>query len=50
MWKTLQHKFMASLGEQVPLHLQEAAQKMQLTIDRLENMANLNLFKTDYLE
>ncbi len=50
MWKTLQHKFMASMGEQVPLHLQEAAQKMQLTIDRLENTANLNLFKTDYLE
>ena len=50
MWKTLQHKFMASMGEQVPLHLQEAAQKMQLTIDRLENMANLNLFKTDYLK
>jgi len=50
MWKTLQHKFMASMAEQVPLHLQEAAQKMQLTIDRLENTANLSLFKTDYLE
>ncbi len=50
MWKTLQHKFMAPMADQVPLHLQEAAQKMQLTIDRVENTANLSLFKTDYLE
>ena len=50
MWKTFQHKFMAPMADQVLLHLQEAAQKMQLTIDRLENTANLNLFKRDYLE
>ncbi|ENU17539.1 hypothetical protein QUG64_01805 [Acinetobacter lwoffii] len=49
MWKALQHKFMASSADDVPLFLREA-QKMQLTIDRLTNTANLNLFKTDYLE
>ena len=49
MWKVLQHKFMASSADDVPLFLREA-QKMQLTIDRLTNTANLNLFKTDYLE
>jgi len=49
MWKILQHKFMASSADDVPLFLREA-QKMQLTIDRLTNTANLNLFKTDYLE
>lgn len=49
MWKVLQHKFMASSADDVPLFLREA-QKMQLTIDRLKNTANLNLFKTDYLE
>ena len=50
MWKRLQHKFISSSVDEVPLHLKEAARKMQLTIDRLENTANLNLFKTDYLE
>ena len=49
MWKVLQHKFMASSADNVPLCLREA-QKMQLTIVRLTNTANLNLFKTDYLE
>ncbi len=49
MWKALQHKFMAFSANEVPLCLREA-QKMQLTIDRLKNTANLNLFKTDYLE
>ena len=43
MWKTFQHKFMAPMADQVPLHLQEAAQKMQLTIDRLESTANLKV-------
>jgi len=49
MWKALQHKFMASSADDVPLCLREA-QKMQLTIDRLKNTANLHLFKRDYLE
>ncbi|ENU61884.1 MULTISPECIES: hypothetical protein [Acinetobacter] len=49
MWKALQHKFMASSADNLTLCLREA-QKMQLTIDRLKNTANLNLFKTDYLE
>lgn len=49
MWKALQHKFMASSAENVPLCLREA-QKMQLAIDRLTNTTNLTLFKTDYLE
>ncbi|WP_347454187.1 hypothetical protein [Acinetobacter thermotolerans] len=40
---------MGSEGE-VASYLQEAAEKMQLTIDRLQNTANLVLFKTDYLE
>jgi len=49
MWKALQHKFMASSADDLPLCLREA-QKMQLAIDRLTNTANLNLVKTDYLE
>ena len=49
MWKALQHKFMPSSADDLPLCLREA-QKMQLAIDRLTNTANLNLFKTDYLE
>ena len=49
MWKALQHKFMASSADDLPLCLREA-QKMQLAIDRLTNTANLNLFTTDYLE
>ncbi|MCO8095330.1 hypothetical protein [Acinetobacter lwoffii] len=49
MWKALQHKFMTSSTDDVPLCLREA-KKMQLAIDRLTNTANLNLFKTDYLE
>ncbi len=49
MWKALQHKFMASSADDLPLCLREA-QKMQLAIDRLTNTANLKLFKTDYLE
>lgn len=49
MWKALQHKFMASSADDLPLCLREA-QKMQLAIDRLNNTANLNLFNTDYLE
>lgn len=27
MWKTLQYKFMASMADQVPLHLQEGLRK-----------------------
>ncbi|MFV5491853.1 hypothetical protein [Acinetobacter sp. ASP199] len=50
MLKALQYKFMSSRAAEVPLYLQEAARKMQLTIDRIENTANLKLFKTDYLE
>ncbi|MBD8008455.1 MULTISPECIES: hypothetical protein [Acinetobacter] len=50
MWKALQHTFIASTADELPLHLREATRKMQLAINRLESTANLNLFKTDYLE
>lgn len=50
MWKAIRHNFIVSTADQAPLYLREATPKMQLTIDRLENTANLNLFKTDYLE
>ncbi|WP_171266000.1 hypothetical protein [Acinetobacter sp. LoGeW2-3] len=50
MLNTLKNILNLSAEHEAPSYLQDAAQKMQLTIDRLENTANLNLFKTDYLE
>ncbi|WP_216934724.1 MULTISPECIES: hypothetical protein [unclassified Acinetobacter] len=50
MWQALHHTLKNSSADRAPLYLQEATRKMQLTIDRLENRVNLNLFKTDYLE
>ncbi|GAA5555923.1 hypothetical protein Asch01_00621 [Acinetobacter schindleri] len=50
MWKLKQSKFISSTANAAAYYLQEASRKMQLTIDRLENTANLKLFKTDYLE
>ncbi|WP_347456863.1 hypothetical protein [Acinetobacter thermotolerans] len=50
MLKVLKNVLNMGSEGQVPGYLQEAAEKMQLTIDRLQNTANLVLFKTDYLE
>ena len=50
MLDTVKCKLNLNHQEAMPFYLQEAVAKMELTIDRLENTANLNLFNTDYLE
>ena len=50
MLNTLKNILNINLEREAPSYLQDAIQKMQLTIDRLESTAHLDLFKTDYLE
>lgn len=50
MLKQLKHKLHTNYQADLPLYLQDAVNKMEITIGRLQQTTNLNLFKTDYLE
>lgn len=48
--KMLQTKINSVKPNGIPQHIHQAVLKMDITIDRLNQTTNLNLFKTDYLE
>ena len=50
MLQLLKNKILINDQAELPAYLQDAVEKMDMTIDRLEKMTNLCLFKMDYLE
>ena len=50
MLKIITQKFQTEQEQNVPVHIQQAVEKMDITISRLAKTTNVNLFKSDYLE